>query len=241
MKSRVKNFIKSAIIKSGAFLWKTLKVVFSFIVKILKKFFIIIWKIIKVFYRCLRYIFFFVFPFLEIISPNVKIKKQKVVTNLSDEYSLEQVNLDKLEKHYNETFDVKNSLESKAQNSIFSLTIVISLVFSILGLKKDVLEELPCNIQSVVITLSVIMLAYFMLGGFLNLYLIIGKNSMRFLTWQDECFKWENLNDKKEYLCECIELNIKTNQIRHNVITCAYKCIIDGLVILMIIFALIIV
>ena len=215
-------------------LWKVLKFISKYLWKCTK-------LISKCLYKAIKSICFFILPFIPTIYANIKInrelKKENIDLRLDEDYALINIELDNLRTHYDKTFETKNSLESKAQNGIFSLTIVITLIFSIMGLKKDFFtEDLPQCIKYLAIALAVVMLIYFLISGFINLYLLIGKNEMSFLTWQGECYNWESEESKKEYICEAIERNIMRNQIRHNSINCAYRCVIMGILLLISLF-----
>lgn len=206
-----------------------------------------LWKgikfIFKYSYKIIKSLFFFMFPFVSAIYANSiinnKLKKEDFLPQLDKNCDLANIEIADLKKHYDKTFESKNSLESKAQNGIFSLTIVITLIFSIIGLKKDLFTTLPNNIKYLIMALAITTLIYFLIGGFINLHLLIGKNEMSFITWQGECYNWENSESEKEYICEAIERNIMRNQIRHNWITCAYGCVIMGMLLLIALFVLI--
>jgi len=224
---------------------KKIKAVFKCILHIFLNFILILWKGIKLvsnyLYLAVKIICSFILPFIPTIYANRKISKklknENIDLKLNENYSLTNIEFNNLRTHYDKTFETKNSLESKAQNGIFSLTIVITIIFSIMGLKKEFLTNIPENIKLIVIVISITLLIYFLIGGFINLYLLIGKNEMSFITWQGECYNWEN-GDKKEYICEAIERNILRNQIRHNCINCAYRCVIMGILLLIALFVI---
>lgn len=193
-------------------------------------------RVLKLVLKFALKIIMLIIPVIALCYANRIIKKSE--GDSLDDINISNISLQKLESQYKNTLEVKASLEDKAKNSVFSLTIVITLIFSIIGFGVDTLLLLPLIIKIIVAILICLCLIYFLMSGIINLYLLTGKLQMYFITWEDDCYDCDEEN-KKLYIIDIIERNTNLNLIRNNFLSCSFRCVVIGILLLTVAFLIV--
>lgn len=172
----------------------------------------------------------FILPILELKEAESRINKRVKETLNTEKLLLtsdemKKVELEELEKLYDDTFSVKKTLEDKAKSGIVGVTITIGLVYSItLNYEKLSLFTL---------ILAIIALLYSLIAGYLALNVISDKNQVYKLTVKDLLLK---IKPKKDILLLSYTLNVDKNIIRNNYVFSSYKHLVYSVVILIVAF-----
>lgn len=189
---------------------------------------------------------FLILPPLELLISKIKMNHSDFEQNYVgiDWEHFNKFDKDIFKRELDRTLQIKSSLETKAQNSAFSVAIVITLIFSLLSFFNEVLfkDEFNYNLKLLTIILSCCVVAYFIFGEILNLFLLTNKIQHYFYTLEDECFSFNSDIDKKKYIYEDLILkNRRLNVERNNILSCATACIRNGIVLMATIFMIFII
>lgn len=198
----------------------------------------------KIFYSLIDEIF----PFLDNCNSNKKINSvinalfekdlQDIKLNeLYEGHDLTLVPLDIIKETYAKTLDRKRFIENKAKTNVIGVSICVAvmslLANNIVKTYKDFNNSDVCK-QFIVYALGMMVVCYLLYGGYLALELLMTRNRI-YITRDDEQIL--PLEIQKKIYGRNNVLNEKTNLIRTNYIFTSYQAIRNGLVLLLIFFA----
>lgn len=184
-------------------------------------------------------IYEYLFPFCllhhSIKEINEKFKK---LTETPEEYGFEfastnpKIRLDILERTLATTLANKKELEDKAKSSLVAITISSALIFNIVRMLQDNLNDSVVATVFLMI-ISCISLLYMVVAGILSLYMLCEINQVSFPFPEDYILREK---DQKEGLAQSIEANYLRNMKRNNCMNTSYKCIIVSISLFVLIF-----
>lgn len=178
----------------------------------------------------LNKIFIYILPFYEVkkAEQTIEIKVADIIANGQRIIEYEKLpNVDKglLEKIYNNTFDVKKTIEDKAKSGILGVTVAVGLISSV--------SSSYDNLSVIAICLYIIALLYSLIAGYLSLKVLGDKNTVYQLGFRDLLL---NDEEHKEALLINSQLNIEQNVNRQNYVYSSYRHLVYSLLIMVIAF-----
>ena len=176
----------------------------------------------------------FLFPFLDLILMNGKIKKKlnNYETTLSHIMDADKIDERVLEDRYSETIKTKDKFEDKAKSQIFAITVAITVIFGASNLLNVINKKFSVVwVDWVVFGLYVFSILYLIISGVLAVRLLMHENIISSITLDS------HLDNKKlrDQLDVATNENIKRNQIRNNYVFTSYECIRNALICLFIV------
>lgn len=159
------------------------------------------------------------------------------LNELYEGHDLTLVPLDIIKETYAKTLDRKRFIENKAKTNVIGVSICVAvmslLANNIVKTYKDFNNSDVCK-QFIVYALGMMVVCYLLYGGYLALELLMTRNRI-YITRDDEQIL--PLEIQKKIYGRNNVLNEKTNLIRTNYIFTSYQAIRNGLVLLLIFFA----
>ena len=167
-----------------------------------------------------------------------KIKKGDIKDNLDYMNGFSSLTTKDVKEFYEQTLDVKKSLEDKLKTSLFSVTIGITVLTSAVTLLfNDGVSSLDAMIKGIIFFTGSVAIIYMILAGIFAIKTISGFISVFQLFPQDIA----NASDDtiKESIAICSELNSLSNIVRQNLMSVSFHCIINSLFVITLFFFLI--
>lgn len=174
----------------------------------------------------MKKLFYLIIPYLELKNAEVLITKkiEEIFENsnaILEPKNIEETKITLLKEFYDDTINVKKTIEDKAKTGILGITITIGLIASIITNYNKL------SIFSIIIFL--IALFYSLYGGYIALKVLSDKNTIYQLGINDLKLKG---NDLKEALAINSLLNIKMNIIRQNYVYTSFKHLVYSIVLM---------
>lgn len=161
------------------------------------------------------------FPFFRNIKVNKKIEKQILqiwnTHNRHDLYSekYKNTNLSDLEKLYIDTFNIKKTLEDKSKMLTTGTGIYMTIFLGILTVVyTDSFEFIFSFFKNITAILSLYIIINLLTATIYSLFLLFEKNKMYKLN--AEYYDCKSEKEKKDFMGQTIEANIRMNVIRNN-------------------------
>lgn len=192
----------------------------------------------------MAHLIYTMFPFVEMAGANKKliarVKEIESGKNLEDNIQYmkcyEELSFSEIEKFYEKTLNVKKSLEEKLKVSLFSVTVGITLLTSMIGfLYQDGFSELNSCIRGVTFTIAAFSIIFMIFAAFYAIKTISGKIIV-YQLFPEDIVKASNEDEKIESVAICAELNSIMNIIRQNLMSVSYHCIVNSLVLVAVLF-----
>jgi len=189
-------------------------------------------------------LFYIMFPFFEMAGANKKlIAKVKEIENGENldqniQYMkcFQQLPLSEIKIFYAKTLNVKKSLEEKLKVSLFSVTVGITLLTSMIGfLYQDGFSELNSFIRAITFFVATLSVTFMIFSAVYAIKTISGKITV-YQLFPEDLADATTENEKKEAIAICAELNSLMNIIRQNLMSVSYHCIVNSLVLVAILF-----
>jgi hypothetical protein len=184
------------------------------------------------------------FPFFEMAGANKKlIARVKEIENgnnlehnIQYMYCYEKLPLEEIEKFFEKTLNVKKSLEEKLKVSLFSVTVGITLLTSMIGfLYQDGFSDLNSYIRAVTFFVAALSIIFMIFAAFYAIKTISGKITV-YQLFPEDIARASTEDEKKKSVAICAELNSIMNIIRQNLMSVSYHCIVNSLVLVAVLF-----
>lgn len=184
----------------------------------------------------------FILPWIENKRINKIIKNEIIVRTdieaIFDQYKDEEdiyvKNKEAILEEYNQTIDVKNTLEDKAKTNIAAFTVSISLILGLSALISSIYGYINTKfIHYIIFIITILGMVYMTIASLLSINMLNNEN----VVYMPDLlgFNKSEIELYKMYM-ESIDLNKKQNLIRNNIIFTAYECIRNSVTCFFIVF-----
>jgi hypothetical protein len=184
------------------------------------------------------------FPFFEMAGANKKLiarvkeieNGDNLEKNIQYMKCYKELPLSKIETFYEKTLDVKKSLEEKLKVSLFSVTVGITLLTSMIGfLYQDGFSELNSYIRGITFFTATLSVTFMIFSAVYAIKTISGKITV-YQLFPEDLVVASTEDENKESIAICAELNSLMNIVRQNFMSVSYHCIVNSLVLVAILF-----
>jgi hypothetical protein len=189
-------------------------------------------------------IFNTIFPFFEMAKANKKLLLR--VEKIENENDLansiqymkcyEKLSLEEIKEFFEKTLNIKKSLEEKLKVSLFSVTVGITLLTSMISfLYQDGFYGLNSYIRAGTFFVATLSIVFMIVAAFYAIKTISGKITV-YQLFPEDIVEASTEDEKKNSVAICAELNSIMNIIRQNMMSASYHCIVNSLVLVAVLF-----